>query len=416
MAIAASPASDRPFYTIRVYSQGAPFGVFVDVSDDVTEFEFEDDEKKADKLQLKVNNFDLSYFDNPILRKGNIIEFTYGYPGRTAPLRRCIIQKVKGGRVLTVEAHAMSMLMHKIKRSRTFENKSLTEIAKQIAGEYGTQLGPAGGYDSDNIAIDAALDVRAAHRHQAAETDAQFLNRLAKRYGLEFYVDSRGLHFKRRNLKQKPVRDFTWYNGEGDFMDFDIENDIVSRHGAVTMKGFDPLGKKALAHRADNSTKREGLAPTIEIIDQRDGSAHLQALVADESLGHTTETSAKAVQAHAEGKYRNGQQVTVKLSFTVIGDPDVQGKRTYGFRGLGKRISGLYYTRTARHTINSSGYITKGTAITDGHGGYGSNNVASKATLNKKDAGKEVQTIEIVDTRTGESKIEFRRSGEEPKS
>ena len=259
--------------------------------------------------------------------------------------------------------------------------------------------------------------MRVPHRHQAAQTDAEFLNRLAKRYGLEFYVDSRGLHFKRRNMKQKPVKDFTWYNGDGDFMDFDVENDIVSRHGAVTMKGFDPLAKKAIAFRADNnSSKREGLAPTIEIIDPRDGSSHLQKIAAEEMLGHSTEGSAKAVQAHAEAKYRNGQHVTVKLSFKVVGDPDVQGKRTIGFRGLGKRISGLYYTRTVKHVIDASGYITSGLALTDGHGGYGQNNVASKASLNKKDAGKQVETIEIVDPRTGERRIEFRKSGEEPKT
>ena len=133
MAVTNSEASDRPFYTIRVYAAGSPNGIFVDVSDDVIAFEFEDDEKKADKLSLKVDNFTLSYFDNPIFRKGNIIEFTFGYPGRSAPLRRCVIQKVKGGRQLTVEAHAMSMVMHKIKRSRTWENKTLVEIAQAIA-------------------------------------------------------------------------------------------------------------------------------------------------------------------------------------------------------------------------------------------------------------------------------------------
>ncbi len=417
MAVTQSDAADRPFYTIRIYAEGSPNGVFVDVSEDVISFEFEDDEKKADKLLLKVNNFDLSYFDNPILRKGNVIEFTFGYPGRSAPLRRCIIQKVKGGRQLSVEAHAMSMLMHKIKRSRTWENYTLSGVATAIAKEYGSQLGPAAGYDAENIAIDSALDVKVPHRHQAAQTDAEFLSRLAKRYGLEFYVDSRGMHFKRRNMKQKPVRDYVWYNGDGDFIDFDIENDIVSKHGAVTMKGYDPKSKKALAFRADNaSAKRDGLAPAIEIIDPRDGSSHLQTHAAEEMLGHSTESTAKAVQAQAEAKYRTGQQVTVKLTFKVLGDPDVQGKRTIGFRGLGKRISGLYYTRTVKHVIDGSGYVTSGTAITDGHGGYGNNNVHSKANLNKKDAGKSVETIEKVDPRTGERRIEFRRSGEEPKT
>lgn len=406
--------SDRPYFTIQVSSEGSSGSSLVDLSDAVTSFEFQDDEKKADKLMIEVDNYDLSFFDNPIFRKGNIIEFLFGYPGRTAPPRRCVIQKVKGGRKLTVEAHALSMLMHKIKKSKTWENQKLSEIATTIAKSYGTQLGVADGHDKDNIFVEAELDVKVPHRHQAAQTDAEFLSRLARRYGLEFYVDSRGMHFKRRNMKQKPVRDYTWFNGEGDFMDFDIENDIVSRHGAVTMKGFDPHAKKALSYRADNeSSKRDGLAPVIEIIDPRDGHTTLQKRSAEEHLGHTTETTAAGVKAHAEAKYREGQQVTVKLSYKVVGEPDVQGKRVVGFHGLGKRISGLYYVKTAKHHIDSSGYITSGGAQTDGHGAAGG--IASKATLNKKGAGKEVQEIETVDPRTGQRAIEFRHSGEEPK-
>ena len=35
MAVTQSDAADRPFYTIRIYAEGSPNGVFVDVSDDV---------------------------------------------------------------------------------------------------------------------------------------------------------------------------------------------------------------------------------------------------------------------------------------------------------------------------------------------------------------------------------------------
>jgi len=286
--------TDRPFFTVKVIPEGKG-AVSVDLSDSIVSFEFTDAEKKADLLKLKINNFDLAFFDDPILRKGNIIEFTFGYPGRTAPPRQCVIQSVKGGRTLAVQAHALSMLMHKVKRTRTWENYTLAEIAAKIAGEYGEQLGVPGGYDKDNIAIEAELDRKVPHRHQASQTDAEFLSRLAKRYGLEFYVDSRGLHFKRRNMKQRPVREITWYNGEGDFLDFDIENDITRKPGAVTLKGIDPLTKKTISHRADNdSTKRSGLAPVVEIIDPRTGLASLQARHAEEDTNHSTETSAAA--------------------------------------------------------------------------------------------------------------------------
>ncbi len=402
-------------YTIRVYSEGGADSVGRDLTDDVFHFEFDDAQKKADKLQIKVDNFDLRYFDDPIFRKGNLIEFTFGYPGRLSPPRRCVIQKVSGGRELTIEAHGLAMLMHKIPRQRTWENLRLSEIATRIAKEYGTSIAPTqDGADKDNIFIEKELDIKVSHLHQAGQTDAAFLSRLARRHGLDFYVDSRGMHFKRTNMKQPPVTAYTWYNGEGDFMDFSIDNDITGKKGAVTLKGFDPLKKKSLSHRADNdSAKRDGLAPVIEIIDPRTGVHSLQHRQAEESIEHTSESSVSAVKAHAEAKYRGNQEVTVLLGFKVLGDPDLQGKRVVSFLGLGKRVSGLYKLFEVKHTINSSGYLTSGKAKTDGHGGYGKvNNVASKASLNKGD-GEKKQEIQIFDPRTGESHIEFKSSKHE---
>jgi uncharacterized protein len=402
----------RPFFSVKALPEGKA-ALALDISDKVMSFEFVDEESKADKLSLKLDNYDLSFFDDATFRKGTILEVVWGYPGRVAPARRAIIQRIKGSLQLTVEAHGMAMIMHKVKRSRVFENMTLGEIATKIAGEYGADLAIDGGTVRGNIAVDDVLDKRLPHRVQAQETDATFLSRLARRYGLQFYVDSTGVHFKPRNLTQTPVRAFTWYNGDGAWLDFDIDNNIAARPGAVTKKGIDPLTKKAISHRADNdSTKRPGLAPVIEIVDPRTGGTKLQARAAEEHTEHSTEHTPQGLKAHAEGKFRDTQHETIKLSFKIIGDPDVLAKRVVEFNGVGKRISGRYYVKQATHTIDSSGYIVSGKAKTDGHGGYGNNNVSSKAALNKKDASKQVQ-IEKIDARTGESHIEFRKSGEE---
>jgi phage protein D len=404
----------RPFFSVKALPEGKA-ALALDISDKVLSFEFVDEESKADKLSLKLDNYDLAIFDDPTFRKGTILEVVWGYPGRLAPARRAIIQRIKGARQLTIEAHGMAMIMHKVKRSRVFENRTLGEIATQIAGEYGAELAIAGGTSPGNIDVDAVLDKRTGHRVQAAETDATFLSRLARRYGLQFYVDSTGVHFKPRNMAQSPVKAFTWFNGErGDWLDFDIDNNIAARPGSVTKKGIDPLSKKAITHRADNdSTKRAGLAPVIEIIDPRTGAGKLQARNAEEHTEHSTEHTAQGLKAHAEGKFRDTQHETIKLTFKIIGDPDVLAKRVVEFNGVGKRISGRYYVKQATHTIDSSGYTVSGKAKTDGHGGYGNNNVSSKAALNKKEA-TQVQ-IEKIDPRTGQSHIEFRKSGEEGK-
>lgn len=414
--------TDRPVFRVKALPEGKGTES-IDLSDRVLSFEYEDHETKADKLTLKVNNWDLSQFDDPIWKKGTILEVTWGYPGRMAPIRRAIVQKIKGARQLTIEAHGMAMVMHKIKRSRVWANMTLAEIARKIAGEYGSIFGAdASGTTSDNIKIDTELDKKVPHRVQTSETDASFLSRLAKRHGLQFYVDSQGLHFKERNLRQAPIRAYMWYNGdrkvgdrsEAEWIDFDIENDVTARAGSITKKGFDPLAKKVISHKADNaSTKRDGLAPVIEIIDPRTGASTLQKRSAEEHVEHSTESTSAGVKSHAQGEYRQTQHMTVKLNFTCIGDPDVLAKRVVEFKGIGKRLSGRYYIKEVTHSIDGSGGFTiKGKAHTDGHGGYGNNNAKSKAALNHKDAAKE-EVIEKIDKRTGQSSLEFRKKGEE---
>lgn len=410
--------TDRPLFRVKAFPEGKDSSP-IDLSDRVLSFEFEDHETKADKLSLKVNNWDLSQFDDPIWKKGTILEVTWGYPGRLAPIRRAIVQKIKGGRSLTIEAHGMAMFMHKIKRSRVFENMTLAEIARKIAGEYGAIIGGgASGTNGDNIKVDTELDKKVPHRVQASETDAHFLSRLAKRHGLQFYVDSQGVHFKERNLKQAPVRSYTWFNGDGveaEFIDFEIENDVTARAGSITKRGFDPLAKKKIEHKANNeSTPRAGMMPVIEIIDAPTGALILQKRSAEEHVEHSPEPTSAGLKSHAQGEFRQTQHTTVKLSFTCVGDPDVLAKRVVEFNGIGKRLSGRYYTKEVTHSLDGSGgYTIKGKAITDGHGGYGNNNAKSKASLNKKEPTDRLEVLEKIDAPTGELVQTFRKKGEE---
>lgn len=412
--------TDVPYFSVRAFPEGVK-GSPVDLTEKILEFEFEDEESKADRLTLKISNEDLSEFDNPIWRKGVILEATWGYVGNVAPTRRCVIRKIGGARQLTVEAHALSMLMHTQKKSRVFKNMTMEEIAKKIALDYSDvisndRLSSQQSGDAATINVPAEYDQRLERRVQAAETDASFLARLAKKHGLVFYVDNQGIHFKQRNMRQVPVKVITWYGGDGDdaeFVDFGVDNDITAKPGAVTKKGFDPLGKKTITHRADNSsTSRDGLAPVIEVVDARTGSTHLATRASEEHEEHTNEVTPNGVKSHAAGKFRENQHVTVHLTCEIVGDPSVLAKRIVELKGLGKRLSGRYYVQAATHTIGT-GYKVKFKCKTDGTGGYSSLNVKSDANKNTGDPTNKPVAIEVIDPRTGGTHIEYRKGGEE---
>ena len=229
---------DAPVFTVKVQPEGKA-AERLDLSDKVLSFAFEDQEKKADKLTITVDNFDLANFDDPTWAKGNVLEVSWGYAGQTAPARQMVIKSVKGFQVLTVVAHAKSVLMDRQVRSRVFDNVTRAQVVRRVAGEHG--------YSGADLDVEDTNTVH-AHISQARMTDAQFLRKLALRQGFEFYVDATGLHWHARRLGQKPKRTLIWYTdpGQGDVLSIDVENDVTAKPGEVVVKGRDPLAKKAI--------------------------------------------------------------------------------------------------------------------------------------------------------------------------
>ncbi len=203
----AIPQTDRssPVFVVKIGSGSER----LDVSKLVTSFSYEDNESKADKLMLSVDNEDLSNFDDPIWQKGNRIQCSWGYSGAMAPQREVIIQSVKGFSILKIVAHAKSQTMNKKAVTRCFENKTRSEIVELIAKE--------NGFSRKKQHIENTKEVIPIS-NQAALTDAQFIKRLAHFEGFEFFVDFDGLHFHRRRLGQKPIREVVYYRGRGEVL------------------------------------------------------------------------------------------------------------------------------------------------------------------------------------------------------
>ena len=126
----------EPVFYVKVAPEGAG-DERVDLSERVLSFTFEDSEKKADKLVLTVDNWDLANFDDPVWKKGNILEVSWGYPGNMAPPRRVVVKKLKGFQTLTIEGQATSVLMNREAKTRAWTSKSRSEVAKEIAAEHG---------------------------------------------------------------------------------------------------------------------------------------------------------------------------------------------------------------------------------------------------------------------------------------
>jgi phage protein D len=447
--VAIQPRTEPTFF-VRVLTD-AKGTQRVDLSERVLSFSYEDCENQVDKLELTVNNWDLSAFDDPVWKKGNILEVAWGYPGDMSPTRQVVIQKVTGFQELKIEALARSILMHKVARIHTFENMRRSDVVRQIATE--------NGYGPNLQDIEETKRVL-QHIPQAAMTDWQFLSWLARDEGFLLYIDDLGLHFHKRRLGQRPIRTLRWFTPPevGEILSIDIENDVTAKPGAVDVHAYDQLSKTKIVARGSNSkTKRDTLRPVVELIDETGigptvkflanaaqtfnpsagGSAgkNVPRNIAEETppsavaspslangaaavnpqqpskpapqpnkpgtivrflggtalevgsllrnVAETIHPSAHAdtAQTTADALYLRAQHLTVELTATVVGDPNLLAKTNIEIQGIGQRLSGKYHVKEAKHKIDS-GYTVELKCSSDGTSEVGG--VESEGVLNRQ--------------------------------
>lgn len=397
------PPRTDPVLFVTAWPEGRP-ARRVDLSDKVLSLVYEDSEHKADRLVLSVDNWDLAHFDDPVWKKGNLLEVSWGYPGDMAPTRQVVIQKVTGFQTLAIEAHATSVLMNKIARCRSFENLTRADVVRQIAQEHG--YGPARQDIEDTAHVLPVIT-------QARMTDAQLLRRLADREGFEFYVDFDGLHFHQRRLAQRPIRVLRWFTPPevGEILSIHIDNDVTARPGAVNVRGRDPIRKTDIAERGSNArTQRDSLAPVIELVDPETGATRLERRSIAEDIRSTAEPTSATARREADARYRRAQHQTVELSATVIGDPRLLAKTVVEIQGISQRLSGKYYVREAKHKIAGAGFTIELKCLRDGHselGGPPSQGKPNRGRAADSDPDA-LRPIEVVDPETGRTHIEYR--------
>lgn len=405
----------EPIFYVLVQPQGKTEKDRIDTTDSVLSFEFEEDEKKTDQLKLTIDNWDLSHFDNPIWRQGNIVIVTWGYPGKMAPKRECVIQKVEGSLQITVTAQSRAILMNKDVKVRTFENVKRSDVVTKIAKEYG--LTP------DQIFVDETATTF-EHIAQTRESDAQLIKRLATAEHFEFYWDFSGLHFHPRRMGQKPLRVLQYYlpPDVGDIISFNVESDPFAKPTTVTTKGRDPVKKSDVTGKgSDADTNR------IALVAPDTGIVTFKANTDQKTVVPTTETSSTQAKKEADGQFKRASQVNVKLAIEMVGDPFVIAKSVIDVRGISKKLSGLYYINAASHKIDSGGYHLSLKTTTDGTHGHTQDLLASnkkptpsKAQVNpakpgeKQDPNATTPHV-VVDPSSGTTAIKYTDNSSPPK-
>jgi phage protein D len=337
----------------------------IDLSDRVISFTYQDSEKKADKLTMTVDNFTGEAWDEATFKKGNIIRIRWGYPGYMTPEREVVITGAKGGQIMTVEAKAKSVLMHRKTVCETYEDALPHEVVEVIADRNGF------GADARRV---QAVDVPRSIINQPNISDARMLSRLAHKYGFEFFIDFDGLHWHERDLAQSPKREFRWYNGEitnrSAIIDYNVENDLTAKPAKTTYRGINPKTKKPYGETGSNAeTQRTTVGEVVEVLDFETGEWKQETRSASEEEKPSAEDSAQKAKKRADGRFRKVSQRSVHLTLVVIGDPLLLAKTLVFVTGIAKRLTGRYYVKEVTHAI-ANGYQMTLKLISDGSRGH----------------------------------------------
>jgi hypothetical protein len=373
----------------------------LDLRDRLIEFKFQDREKGADLCFLTLENHDLSLYDEEGLDKGSALEITWGYPNNFSPTRQVIVKKSTGFEKLKVEAYGREVQLNRETKCQTFTEKKRSQIVQEIALK--------GGFKGSDLDIE---DTKVVFEtvHQAKQTDAQFIKKLAEKEGFQFYIDFDGFHFHKRRLDQTPVRTFTYYHDSdrGDVISIDeVDTNISAKPGAVRLKGRNSKTKENYDVRSTNAaTDRDSLAGVVLIIDPESSNRRLLRRNASEQVQTSGQQNKEAAKREADGRYRNTQLSSVKLKLTVIGDPSLVAKSIIVVNGISELLSGRYYVTEAMHTITDSGYSVQLTTKRDGVSTRGATSKGEQNT--KKPDGKDIRTALRIDPETGRRQLLFR--------
>lgn len=207
------------------------------------------------------------------------------------------------------------------KRSRTWENVTLREIAQTIAGRYHLALV----YDGEDIPIQT--------KEQDGETDGAFLKSLCEGYGLLLKVYRRKLVlYDRERYKEKPA--VLTLARLGDVQEWSFERSLDGSYTGGKITYTDPMTEKDVTYTMGVQTR------PLELNEKADSAADAERIL-------------KATLADAN-------HGTEKISFRLLGEPRIVSGQVIALEGFGGKISGSYFVDTAEHSVSrSGGYTTR---------------------------------------------------------
>lgn len=298
-----------------------------------------------DTFLIRVADPGLELVDAIDLEIGTEVELLFGSPedNRLVSLLKGQIASVqpeftRSGATITARGYDHSHALNRTKRSETYQNMTVGDIARRVASRAGMRPGTiddAGG-PQDFV-------------QQNNETDWEFLWRLAQRVGNEVLVVDRTLHFRRAGGgADRPVT-LRW--GET-LHELRPRLTGVQQVEEVVVRGWDAASKRVIeaTARPDRLMASIGVERDSVVRALEGGSL----TIADRPVA--TQQEADALARSVATRLANG---FVEAEGVCEGDPRVTAGCRIAVEGVGRRFGGTYTVSATRHVFRGGrGYQT----------------------------------------------------------
>lgn len=369
-----------------------------------TQFEYEGIADKMNRVQLKFKNTDLKLLDNELLdeEKGNLLRFQFGYAdGQLTKPKEYVIQANEGLKQITITAFQQKSKMSSQSRTTTYEQVKRSDVAIQAAKRNGLA------YQVEDTGVVFSQIV------QSNETDNKFLKQMADKIGFEYYVENETLHFHSKDFGLKPVRKYKYYPNDDErakakLRDITPKARNVSKPSQTTKKGFDPYeGKEYEAKSNKDNVERTTAGEGTYLYNPESGN--------ESYIPGKVETSEHPKQAQAkeetDGEFKKTEEKTVTADGDFEGDPAVLEKQLIEINNLGKKYSGLYRVKRARHIITAGSGVAYSMRLDLSKNAYHKGGKDTGAKVNKKKAPEEGEPqktkMYVYNPDTGEESVKY---------
>ena len=251
---------------------------------------------------------------------------------------------------IIVRGYDASHRLHRGRHSRSFQNKTDSDIVKSIASEVGISVGTVdatgGPYGYGDIGGSSG------YVFQQNQTNMEFLRERAARHGFELFVQDGKLNFR------KPTKDSTlsleWLQ---DIHSFRVRVSSADQVKSVEVRGWDYSRKEVIAETISKAKQvltdtdnGEG-SNTVSVFDGKPKTPTL--VMVDQPISQAQE--AKAI---AQALYDEVGGEFVQADARSEGDPSIRPGRVVKLTGMGS-YSGSYYVTETRHILHERIYKTE---------------------------------------------------------